>query len=124
MQQEDSISTSMINGSLLNSETGMIEFFAADSVTYSFAFAKDKRVSFIKYDQHLSAAIDEFINFFADRLAISNNPVAFKETAYRLYQMLDWKTSAGFQDIQKTGQIAVQIVIRRVNRMPHTGLRR
>ena len=88
MQKEDSISTKMLTSDLLNEETGLIEFFSTDSITYAFVVDKDQPVKFIQYKASLSSQIDSLLNYFKNPTAISNDPMNYQRAAYNLYNEL------------------------------------
>ena len=89
MEKEDSISIGKVKTKLADAETAVVEFFAGDSVTYGFVFINNLPCKFIRYSNNLSSDIDSYVNFFSNRSAILNNPMAFKATAFNLYNTLN-----------------------------------
>lgn len=98
MEKEDSISATQVSSGLLNEQTGLIEFFSADTVTYAFVLSKKATVQFLKYPATLSEEIDSLLTFYSSSTAITNNPQAYEKAAFRLYCIL------GFQQFTKDWQ--------------------
>lgn len=100
MEKEDSISAASVSEDMLNEHTGLIEFFNADSVTYAFVLNKKQPIQFIRYHANLSLAIDSMLYFFRSASAIGNQPLAYQEAAYDLYQILQFdQLDKGWQNL-------------------------
>jgi CHAT domain-containing protein len=100
MEQEDSISTGIVSSFLPDKQTGLMEFFSSDSGTYAFVINKDQAVQFIRYNSSLSATIDSLLLYFQNPTAITNKPVGYRQTAYKLYTDLGLdKMSSNWQDL-------------------------
>jgi CHAT domain-containing protein len=100
MEQEDSISTGIVSASLPDKQTGLMEFFSSDSGTYAFVINKDQPVQFIRYNSSLPATIDSLLLYFQNPTAITNKPVGYQQTAYKLYTDLGLdKMSSNWQNL-------------------------
>lgn len=100
MEQEDSISTGIVSASLPDKQTGLIEFFSSDSGTYAFVINKDQAVQFIRYNAALSVTIDSLLVYYQSPTAITNSPVGYQQTAYKLYTDLGLATiSSNWQNL-------------------------
>jgi CHAT domain-containing protein len=100
MEKEDNISAAAVSADLLNENTGLIEFFNADSVTYAFVLNKKQPIQFIRYDSNLSTAIDSMLYFFKSASAIGNQPLAYQKAAYNLYKTLQFdQLGKGWQNL-------------------------
>jgi len=103
VETEDSFSSELVASKLLNENTGLIEFFATDSLVYAFVIHKKRPLRFIQYDLRLNGDIDSLLDYYHSASAISNNPRGFQLAAYRVYYDL------GFASLDKAWQNLVVI---------------
>jgi len=95
VETDDSLSSNLVASNLLNENTGLIEFFASDSMLFAFVIHKNRPLQFIRYETGLSRKIDSLLVFYRTASAINNDPAGFQLAAYRVYHDL------GFESLDK-----------------------
>ncbi|MBL7732819.1 MAG: CHAT domain-containing protein [Chitinophagaceae bacterium] len=86
LHRADSLSVDMVRDALPGKHTALAEFFSSGDAVYVFLVNKNGLLSFIKTDSSFNHTTSSLLSFFTARDRILNEPAAYQETAYRLFQ--------------------------------------
>jgi CHAT domain-containing protein len=91
-EKADSTSISIVQKSLPDNQTALLEFFTGDSSTYIFILTKNSPLLFFKATDSLATSINHVLQFYTDKNKINNEPEAYQAAAYQLYQQTGLST--------------------------------
>jgi CHAT domain-containing protein len=86
--KSDTISIKSIYSKLITKKTSLIEYFWGDSSQYVFQLSANRSINFIKVSNALPVLAKEYISFFSNKNKINNEPQAYEQAAYHLFQAL------------------------------------